>query len=284
MFKTPNIMLLAPSSTGKSRSFPIRLKEKLLQEPCEFERKPNLLALTIHKLNFLTLRRKLIKANIIDTKYHWKPKNHHVVLFIDTFEGDNISNCLWLLYSLEEKAKIENSYFHIILNITHYISLKSEWAFHHPDYPEPTLIQQKNTNALYQGNREILNWIKTKNVIEKIGNVIILHDSTLSYLSNNQLPLKTLNEYFRTSSDIGLSLSDSAVTTSHFRPLYPTYFGTSTILHATHQEPASPQPSQTVALWINAAATDEGAHFSLIHFCGNEYRSRTINTLKSSTT
>ncbi|WP_276483742.1 hypothetical protein [Paraflavitalea pollutisoli] len=280
MFKTPNIMLRAPSSTGKARSFPIRVKDKLLQEPCEFERKQYLVALTIHKLNFLPLRRKLIKSNIIDNKYQWKPKNHDIILFIDTFEGDNISNCLWLLYSLEEKAKVENSYLHIILNPGHLVDLKDEWALHHPEYPDAPLLHQ-STTALYQGNKEIWNWLKTKNVIEKIGNMTILHDTTLSYVANNPVSLTELNQLINPLSDSRTSFSASAASTCHLPVSYLPFFGTSAILYATHQPPTQPQPKQSVAVWINAAATDEGAHFAQVYFNGNTYRSRIINTAKS---
>lgn len=275
-------MLQAPSSSGNHRSFPIKVKEKLFCEPGEHAEKPNLIALTLEEADFLTLRRKLLKLSVIDTQYNWKLSNHHIVLFIDKLQGETLAECLWLIYSLEEKANIGNCHIHTLLNPAYPLESIYNRTSGHPRYSAASKAVRRPPIALYQGNREILNWLKTKNVIERIGNTLFFHGNLFACMHQPACSIPQLNARFRTGHNNGSSTEAFPPAGSNGLPMLP--LNAPNIVYAAPAGPVhtAQETGNLFALPIQSTAVDKGANFPVLQYSSNTLTLRYINSMKRS--
>ncbi|QHS61887.1 metallophosphoesterase family protein [Chitinophaga agri] len=173
-----------PGKQEHTKHFSVRLQKNLINEPIEFNCSPEIIFLSNITHNFASLQKTLLKEEIIDKHYKWTFSNKHIVIIEDfeTIEEERI-NCLWLLYSLEEKAKKQGGYIHLILSNYNSLLRDTIWRNSHPNYAMIESLSLRSTNTvLYDGNNELWRWLKTKNVVEKIGTLLIGH-STATILS-----------------------------------------------------------------------------------------------------
>src|SRR6185436_12651444 len=98
------------------KSFQVRLKKKLRNEKSEFHKVNNLVVLSDIEGNFSAFRKLLMATKVIDEDFNWKFGDGHLVLIGDFFDrGQQVTEVLWLIYYLEEKAQDAGGYIHFIL-------------------------------------------------------------------------------------------------------------------------------------------------------------------------
>ena len=110
-----NISLtVATDEPGKTFSF--KLKKKLQGEKSEYKKVSKQFVVSDIEGNFRQFR-KLLQANgVIDSSFNWTFGEGHLVLAGDFFDrGNQVTEVLWLVYSLEEKAKEAGGYVHFVL-------------------------------------------------------------------------------------------------------------------------------------------------------------------------
>ena len=123
--------------------------------------------------NFLAFRKILLQNGVIDKNNKWIFDNGHLVIIGDCFDrGEQVTECLWLTYSLEEKARKKGGYVHFILGNHEIMNLNGDWRYVHPKYATSSKVPY---TALYYGNNELWKWLCTKNIIEKIGDTVFVH-------------------------------------------------------------------------------------------------------------
>src|SRR5688572_12766893 len=111
------IALSVPSSIKSDRYFSLRLKESMKGEYSQYIQPKRILVLSNIESNFSSFCKVLIKFGIINKKMQWIFGDNHVVILGDCFDrGDEATECMWLIYSLEEKAKRKKGYVHFILS------------------------------------------------------------------------------------------------------------------------------------------------------------------------
>jgi hypothetical protein len=212
MRDTPKITVARPDSRRAGRSFSFRVKNYVYDEKSEFVRPKKLFVISDIEGRFRSFCNILIKAKIIDKHLDWIFKDNHLVIVGDCFDrGEEVTECLWLIYSLEEKAKKEGGYVHFILGNHEIMNMNGDWRYIHPKY-----VQRKNdaVTALYNGNIELWKWLCTKNIIERIGDILFVHAGIANEIIQNDLTVSQINKLARpyytrageTSSDHILSL------------------------------------------------------------------------------
>lgn len=186
MSQQSTIALQVPNSNDPDRYFTFRLKQQLNDEPGEYDSVDRLMILSDIEGNFRALQKLLINNGVIDRKHQWTFGEGHLVILGDCFDrGESVAECLWLIYSLEERAKRKGGYVHFILGNHEIMNLQGDWRYVHPKYAQK-LLSFPGT-ALYDGNNELARWLCTKNIIEKIGNLLLVHGGISPLI--NQLPL-----------------------------------------------------------------------------------------------
>jgi len=140
----------------------------------------------------------LLKANkIIDGSSNWSWGNGHLVIVGDVFDkGPYVTECFWLIKKLEDQAKKQGGKVHLLYGnherlvlsgITDHIGNK------YRDISEKLII---NYGQIYGSNTYLGRWLRTKNVMIKINNILFTHGGISKKLVDAQLSLEDINKYF----------------------------------------------------------------------------------------
>jgi hypothetical protein len=182
------------------KTFSVQLKEKLSVEKCDYEKPDKLVAISDIEGNFTAFRELLQRCGVIDSSYNWTFGNGHLVLLGDFFDrGDKVTEVLWLIYSLEEKAKAAGGYVHFILGNHEIMNLSGDIRYLSLKYIHNSkLLDENYSYGLYGKNSELGRWLRTKNIIEKIGDILFVHAGISAEMNRMYVPsLTRINEIAR---------------------------------------------------------------------------------------
>lgn len=189
------ISLAMPGEEDAKRYFSFKLKQNTANERSEYPRPKKLFVVSDIEGNFRTLCKLLFKARVIDRSLHWVFEDGHLVVLGDCFDrGEEVTECLWLIYSLEEKARKAGGDIHFILGNHEIMNMNGDWRYVHPKYAER---KSGNSTALYSGNNELWRWLGTKNIVEKSGDILFVHGGIAPELVQNNLSVKEINDLAR---------------------------------------------------------------------------------------
>lgn len=194
-------------------NFTTALKDTLLNENCQFDSVSGILAISDIEGNFKAFRNILIRNYVIDEKYNWTFGDNHLVLLGDFFDrGLNVTECLWLIYDLEQKSKKAGGYVHFILGNHEIMNMSGNLKYVRNKYIENTYIIKENYKNWYKPGTELGNWLQTKNIIERIGEVLFVHGGISEELLRLDLTINEMNRLARRhyfSSDSALQSNDT---------------------------------------------------------------------------
>ncbi|MCF6402120.1 hypothetical protein L3C95_04495 [Chitinophaga filiformis] len=183
------------------RFFSLRLKRELADEMSVFERNKNIFVVSDIGGNFRNLCRILGRARVIDKQLNWIFENGHLVILGNCLnDSDDVLECLWLIYSLEEKAKKNEGYVHFIWGNNELENINGDWRFRHPRYAKSENVRPGASTALYDGSNELWRWLKTKNLVEKIGHTLFVHGSISLRLLYSTKTIEDINGLAKTAS------------------------------------------------------------------------------------
>lgn len=186
-------------NTGEpGKTFSVSLKSKLSNEKAEYNGVKKMLVISDIEGNFAAFR-KLLQANgVIDENFNWTFGKDHVVFtgdFVD--RGTMVTEVLWLIYSLEEKAKAAGGYVHYILGNHEIMIMSGDLRYVQARYPEHAALMNQPYRHLFGPDTEMGRWLSTKNVVERVGSILFTHGGISPYLNEVQIPLKKLNDLVR---------------------------------------------------------------------------------------
>jgi hypothetical protein len=180
------------------KTFNVQLKQKLSEEKSEYKGIKKMLVMSDIEGNFGAFRKLLQGNGVIDENFNWTFGKDHLVLVGDFVDrGVMVTEVLWLIYSLEEKAKAAGGYVHYILGNHEIMNMSNELDYVQERYIQHAQLMNKPYMQLFGPNSEIGRWLATKNVIERVGNTLFLHGGVSGYLNNLNISLKELNEITR---------------------------------------------------------------------------------------
>jgi hypothetical protein len=181
------------------KTFSVQLKKELKLEPCEYEKPGKLLILSDIEGNFYAFR-KLLQANhVIDDNYNWIFGNGHLVLLGDFFDnGKQVTECLWLSYYLEEKSIVQGGYVHFVLGNHELMNMSGDLRYVQPKYLDNcTKLLHERYSSLYNDKTELGRWLRTKNIIEKSGDLIFVHGGFHEDVNKLSLSITAMNAVVR---------------------------------------------------------------------------------------
>ena len=179
---------LSVATDEPGKAFSVKLKNSIEIENSEYPDVQKFLALSDIEGNFSAFRKLLQAAEVIDSDFNWTFGDGHLVLtgdFVD--RGEHVTEVLWLIYSLEEKAKAAGGHVHFILGNHEIMNLSSDLRYVNKKYWENVTLLNEKFETLYGENSEIGRWLRSKNIMENIGGVLFLHAGISPEV--NQLPL-----------------------------------------------------------------------------------------------
>lgn len=164
-------------ATGNpGETFTVQLKARLQKEKSEFRKVPLQFAVSDMEGNLKSML-KLLQANkIIDSQLNWTFGEGHLVLTGDFFDrGTQVTELLWFIYALEEKAKMAGGYVHFVLGNHEIMNLNGDFRYVQPKYMEQAALLQTDYYSLFNEQAELGRWLRTKNIVEKVGDVLYVH-------------------------------------------------------------------------------------------------------------
>ncbi len=190
-------LTVATDEPGKT--FSVKLKDNLQVEKSEYKKISKQVVISDIEGNFGALRKLLQNSGVIDKDFNWTFGNGHLVLTGDFFDrGDRVTEVLWLVYSLEDKAKAAGGYVHFVLGNHEIMNLSGDLRYLHSKYVQDTALLKENyVGSLYGENSELGRWLRTKNIVEKIDGILFLHGGISADMNRMDISLKKINEISR---------------------------------------------------------------------------------------
>ncbi len=179
-------------------NFTTRLKDTLMNEPAEYSASDSILAISDIEGNFLALRNLLMANLVMSSDYKWTFGKGHLVLVGDIFDrGLNVTECLWLIYHLEQEAERAGGKVHLILGNHEIMNLSDDIRYVRNKYIQNARLIQQDYKTWYESNTELGRWLQTKNIIEKIGTTLFMHGGFSSEMNELKLSLADINSQSR---------------------------------------------------------------------------------------
>ncbi|MBC8034388.1 MAG: metallophosphoesterase, partial [Chitinophagaceae bacterium] len=167
-------------------------------QKAEYEKPQKLFVLSDIEGNFDKFRKLLQSSKVMDENFNWTFGNGHLVFAGDMFDrGYQVTECLWLIYSLEEKAKTDGGYVHFILGNHEIMNLQGDLKYVQPKYLENAKKVNKSLVQLYGEDSELGKWLRTKNVVEKIGDMLFMHGGISRAINNLDITIPEINQLAR---------------------------------------------------------------------------------------
>jgi hypothetical protein len=115
-------------------------------------------------------------AGVMDSSYNWIFDDGHLFFVGDMFDrGNNVTECLWLLYRLESQAKEQGGKIHMVIGNHEIMNLIYDFRYVAQKYIENVQLMGETLESIYASDTELGRWLRTKNIIEEVGPFIFLH-------------------------------------------------------------------------------------------------------------
>ena len=172
--------------------------------PSEYPMTGKLLAISDFEGNFDAFYSLLLANKVMDKAYNWTYGKGHLVIAGDMMDrGVNVTQCLWLIYKLEQAAEKVGGHVHFILGNHEIMNLHGVIDYVDPKYLAVAMKIAKNRNlrnaylSLMSKNQELVRWMQSKNILEKIGDILFVHGGISEELVAADFSLEKVNNTAR---------------------------------------------------------------------------------------
>ncbi|MCC8426475.1 metallophosphoesterase [Mucilaginibacter sp. UR6-11] len=178
--------------------FTVRLKDSIRPTPSETAGADHYLLLSDIEGEFEPFRNLLLAAKVIDNRYRWTFGKGKLVVAGDLFDrGRQVCQFLWLLYKLEDEAALKGGAVEVILGNHDLMNLSGDLRYVDPAYLASAALIGKPYTDLYAADTELGRWLKSKNTIEKIGDLLVTHGGVSPAVLNKRMKLADINSQCR---------------------------------------------------------------------------------------
>jgi len=188
------------------RRFRVKLKKTICKAPSVYPDGEKLFLVSDIEGNFNTLINLLQQHDIIDDNFDWIFGKGHLVVLGDVFDrGLHVTEMLWFLYRLEDQAKSRGGYVHLILGNHEVMNLQCDLRYVESKYTQFAALTDSLEGidyvTLWGPESELGRWLRSKNVIEKIGDKLFVHGGVSPQLVATDLSLEAVNDSLRLAID-----------------------------------------------------------------------------------
>ena len=175
---------------------------------------------------YKTFKELLKKSGIIDQNNSWIWENGHLVILGDVFDrGNEVHEALWLIYSLEQQAKEMGGTVHFLLGNHEVMVLQDDLRYVHNKYLNVAESFSMPVPELYGNNTFWGRWIRSKNILTKIGSLLFVHGGIHPDLTARYDHITDINKIMKKNLDTSRQIikSDSTLS-SLFRSNGPIWY------------------------------------------------------------
>lgn len=192
------IAIYEPGGKLSRRMLTFQLKRSLNNERCVYAQPSKVLVIPGTQGDYKKLLNLLVSFGVIDRKQRWIFGDNHLVINGNCFsESNEMIECLWFIYSLESNAEKKGGYIHFLLGGRELSNLNGRWRYEHPNYASSRKLEGRNFSVLYDGNNELWRWLRTKNIVEKIGDTLFMSEGFTRSIFDSYFSLSAINNIVR---------------------------------------------------------------------------------------
>lgn len=182
----------------KDWDFNFTLQQTVETPPSTYDAPKKLLILSDIEGEFSAFRSLMIGNKVIDKNYNWIFGKGHLVICGDLFDrGKDVMPYLWLLYKLEQSALKKGGFVHVILGNHDIMNMAGDFRYQVSKYPAAAKLFGVDYQELIAENTEIGKWLRSKNMMEKIGEGLFMHGGISEKINTLNLTLNELNQEAR---------------------------------------------------------------------------------------
>jgi hypothetical protein len=179
-------------------SFYVNLKEELIIEESSFTLPQKFLATSDIEGNLEAFIMLLSDADVINEDYEWIFGDGHLFFVGDMFDrGENVTECLWLLYKLEAEAEAQGGKIHFVIGNHDMMNLIFDFRYVGSKYILNAQLMGETLESVYADDTELGRWLRTKNIIEKVSPLIFVHGGISPAVAALNLSFDMMNYWGR---------------------------------------------------------------------------------------
>ncbi len=146
----------------------------------------------------------LKNSKVIDDNLKWIYGTGHLVIDGDIFDrGDMVTECLWLIYRLEQEAITAGGFVHYLLGNHELMVLRGDNRYIHEKYLKGITRKTRiKHEEIFGPESELGRWLRTKNVVEKIDGILFNHSGISPEITELNITLDDLNNEARNYLDL----------------------------------------------------------------------------------
>ena len=183
---------------GDGTNFQVNLRTQYPTEKSTYPLPQKMLVFSDIEGNMPALVSLLKKAGVINNNYEWIYGKGRIVFAGDMFDrGTQVIECLWLIYKLEAESAAAGGKIHFILGNHDVMNLINDLRYVDDKYFISSELMQENISNIHDATSELGRWLRSKNVIEKIGPYIFLHGGVSPTIANLGLSYTQMNDLAR---------------------------------------------------------------------------------------
>jgi hypothetical protein len=153
--------------------------------------------------DFDYLKSILIGNKVIDSDYNWVFGKGHLVILGDLFDrGKFVTECLWLIYHLEQEARKYGGHVHFIIGNHEIMTLQGDHRYLAKKYKRFTKKLNVEYKDFFDAHTVLGQWLRTKNSIEIVGDCMVVHGGISMELAQTDLSIDTINQIVRNHMDV----------------------------------------------------------------------------------
>jgi hypothetical protein len=194
--KQDQLLTCYVTETGTAFSFPRHSFPAT--QPVYYTMPAKMVVLSDIEGNFKGLQQVLRGTGVIDAQARWTFGTGHLVFVGDMFDrGLQVTECLWLLYKLEYEAEQAGGKVHFLLGNHEVMNLTGKYKYVRRKYRDNADSVHVPYAQWYAPDTELGRWLRTKNVIERIGSTLFVHGGISPQVLAQHLSLDQLNHLTR---------------------------------------------------------------------------------------
>ena len=191
----------------RALSFSVPIKSEITTPPSIYPKPEKLFAISDVEGNFNTVTGMLKQQKVIDAQLHWQYGKGHLVFIGDVFDrGNHVTELLWLIYRLEGEARAAGGEVHMLLGNHEIMVLQNDLRYAEKKYVTFDGLLQKQQGLRYvdllREDSELGRWLRSKNIVEKIGDTLFTHGGMSPMVAEQKLSLDHINKAMRAAIDV----------------------------------------------------------------------------------
>ncbi len=194
--------------------FHVKLKQNINTTPSSYQKTNKIFAVSDIEGNYYSFVNLLIGNKITDEKLNWIYGTAHLVLngdFVD--RGEYATQVLWLIYKLEQEASAAGGHVHFILGNHEAMNLEGNYKYVKEKHQRLAMNLEITKEDFFNDNNELGRWMRSKNVIERIGDVLFTHGGISKEFLKERLELEEINKIAQ--SNYGKRFDNDTLTTAN---------------------------------------------------------------------